>query len=94
MRRFIAEYLLMLPVRKNSNPSHHRFSEYLLALAGGATGRIIEPLRRVATEALRHKSKSVGSDKLLIAGARHSAINNQHARVPTLGTFKCQNDTF
>jgi len=43
------------------------------------TGRIIDLLRRAAVDALGHKSKSVGIDQLLIAGANLPAIINQGA---------------
>ncbi len=79
LRRFIAGYLAMLPVRKNPTAIDQRFIEYLLALTDGVTGRIIDLLRRAATDALTHKSKSVGLDQLLIAGAHLPAIINQHA---------------
>jgi len=79
LRRFIAGYLAMLPVRKNPAAIDQRFIEYLLALTDGVTGRIIHLLRRAATDALTHKSKSVGLDQLLIAGAHLPAIINQHA---------------
>jgi len=72
----------MLPIRKNPDAIDQRFIEYLLALTDGVTGRIIDLLRRVATDALTHKSKSVGVDQLLIAGARLPAIVNQHPHFP------------
>jgi Cdc6-like AAA superfamily ATPase len=79
LRRFIAGYLAMLPVRRNPTAIDQRFIEYLLALTDGVTGRIIDLLRRAATDALTHKSKSVGLEQLLIAGANLPAIINQHA---------------
>jgi hypothetical protein len=55
-----------------------RFIEYVLAL----TGRIIDLLRRAAVDALGHKSKSVGIDRLLMAGAHLPAIINQRGEFP------------
>jgi len=48
----------------------------------GVTGRIIDLLRRAAVDALGHKSKSVGIDQLLIAGAHLPAIINQGGEFP------------
>ncbi len=59
----------MLPIRKNTAAIDQRFIEYVLALTDGVTGRIIDLLRRAAIDALGHKSKSVGIDQLLMAGA-------------------------
>jgi Cdc6-like AAA superfamily ATPase len=82
LRRFIAGYLAMLPIRKNPTAIDQRFVEYLLALTDGVTGRIIDLLRRAAVDALAHKSKSVGLDQLLVAGANLPAIINQRADFP------------
>jgi Cdc6-like AAA superfamily ATPase len=82
LRRFIAGYLAMLPVRKDPSVIDQRFIEYLLALTDGVTGRIIDLLRRAAIDALAHKSKSVGLDHLLVAGATLPAIINQRADFP------------
>src|ERR1700737_2522453 len=57
-------------------------SEYVLALTDGVTGRIIDLLRRAAVDALGHKSKSVGIDQLMIAGAHLPAIINQRGEFP------------
>jgi len=62
---------------KNVELDNQRFIEYVLALTDGVTGRIIDLLRRAAVDALGHKSKSVGIDQLLIAGAHLPAIINQ-----------------
>src|SRR5271167_2497742 len=64
LRRFVAGYLAMLPVRKDPSAIDQRFIEYLLALTDGVTGRIIDLLRRAAIDALTQKSKSVGIDHL------------------------------
>jgi Cdc6-like AAA superfamily ATPase len=82
LRRFIAGYLAMLPIRKNPTAIDKRFVEYLLAFTDGVTGRIIDLLRRAAVDALTHKSKSVGLDQLLVAGANLPAIINQRADFP------------
>ena len=82
LRRFVAGYLAMLPIRKNSAAVDQRFIEYVLALTDGVTGRIIDLLRRAAVDALGHKSKSVGIDQLLIAGAHLPAIINQRGEFP------------
>jgi Cdc6-like AAA superfamily ATPase len=82
LRRFVAGYLAMLPLRKDPSAIDQRFIEYLLALTDGVTGRIIDLLRRAAIDALTHKSKSVGLDQLLVAGANLPAIINQRAEFP------------
>jgi hypothetical protein len=92
LRRFVAGYLAMLPFRKDPSAIHQRFIEYLLALTDGVTGRIIDLLRRAAIDALTHKSKSVGIDYLLVAGANLPAIINQRAELPIWGAIKSQND--
>ena len=53
-----------------------KFIEYLLALTDGVTGRIIDLLRRAAIDALTQKSKSVGIDHLLLAGAHLPSSTN------------------
>jgi hypothetical protein len=82
LRRFIAGYLAMLPVRKDPAAIDQRFVEYLLALTDGVTGRIIDLLRRAAADALTHKSKTVGLDELMVAGASLPAIINQRRDFP------------
>jgi hypothetical protein len=82
LRRFVAGYLAMLPVRKDPSAIDQRFIKYLLALTDGVTGRIIDLLRRAAIDALTQKSKSVGIDHLLVAGANLPAIINQRAEYP------------
>lgn len=69
-----AGYLAMLPIRKNSAAVNQRFIEYVLV--DGATGRIIDLLRRAAVDAPEHKSKSVEIDQLLIAGATPSSMHS------------------
>jgi AAA+ superfamily predicted ATPase len=79
LRRFIAGYLAMLPVKKSSTPIDRRFVEYLLELSGGVTGRIIEVLRRAAYQALTDKSQSVGVEQLQFVGARMPAVVGQRS---------------
>jgi hypothetical protein len=82
LRRFVAGYLAMLPIRKNPAAIDKWFIEYVLALTDGVTGRIIDLLRGAAVDALGHKSKSVGIVQLLRAGARLPAIINQRTEFP------------
>jgi hypothetical protein len=51
LRRFIAGYLALLPLKK-SVEIDKRFVEYLLDLSDGVTARIIEVLRRAAFQGL------------------------------------------
>jgi hypothetical protein len=46
LRRVIAGYLSLLPIKKAVVEIDKRFVEYLLELSDGVTGRIIEVLRR------------------------------------------------
>jgi putative transposase len=54
----------------------------VIASTDGVTGRIIDLLRLAAVDALGHKSKSVGIEQLLIAGANLPAIINQRGEFP------------
>jgi hypothetical protein len=65
-----------------ANSVLNRMRQYVLALTDGVTGRIIDLLRRAAVDALGHKSKSVGIDQLLMAGAHLPAITNQRGEFP------------
>src|ERR1700676_91745 len=49
----------------------------MLMSTDGVTGRIIDLLRRAAVDALTHKSKLVGQEQFLVAGANVPAIINQ-----------------
>jgi hypothetical protein len=71
-----------VPIRKNPAAIDQRLIEYVLALTDGVTGGIIDLLRRAAVDALGHKSKSVGIDQLLMAGAHLPAIINQRTEFP------------
>jgi hypothetical protein len=82
LRRFVAGYLAMLPIRKNAAAIDQRFIELVLALTDGVTGRIIDLLRRAAVDALGQKTKSVGIDQLLVAGTHLPAIINQRREFP------------
>jgi hypothetical protein len=42
LRRFVAGYLALHPVRKDPSAIDHRSIEYLLALTDGVTGPIID----------------------------------------------------
>ncbi len=74
LRRFIAGYLSLLPIKKAVVEIDKRFVEYLLELSDGVTGRIIEVLRRAAYQAIADKSKKVGLPQLQIVGARMPAV--------------------
>jgi hypothetical protein len=52
LRRFVAGYLALLPIKKKPKAIDRRFVEYLLELTDGDTGRIIDVLRREATHSL------------------------------------------
>jgi hypothetical protein len=90
LRRFVAGYLAMLTIRKNPAAIDQRFIEYVLALTDGVTGCIIDLLRRTVNDARGRKSKSVGIDQLLIAGAHLPAIINQRGEFPIWDTVNWQ----
>ena len=79
LRRFVAGYLALLPIRKMPKAIDKRFVEYLLELTDGVTGRIIDVLRRAATYSLTRRSKTMGLEELQYAGARLPTIINQRA---------------
>jgi hypothetical protein len=60
--RFIAGHLALIPVRWSSAAIDKRFVEYLLELADGVTGRVIDVLRRTALQALTNGNGRVGLD--------------------------------
>jgi hypothetical protein len=70
LRRFIAGYLALLPLKKAAVEIDKRFVEYLLELSDGVTGRIIEILRRAAFQAIADRSQKVGLQQLQYVGAR------------------------
>jgi len=70
LRRFIAGYLALLPVRKSVGAIDRRFIEYLVELTEGVTGRIVEVLRRAAMQSLDEQSGRVGLEELQRVGAK------------------------
>jgi len=74
LRRFIAGYLALLPIKKAAAEIDKRFVEYLLELSDGVTGRIIEVLRRAAFQALADKSQKVGLSQLQHVGAKMPSV--------------------
>jgi hypothetical protein len=77
LRRFIAGYLALLPIRKMPKAVDKRFIEYLLELTDGVTGRIIDVLRRAASHTLTLRSKIMGLDERQYVGARLPTIISQ-----------------
>jgi AAA+ superfamily predicted ATPase len=74
LRRFIAGYLALLPIKKAAVEIDKRFVEYLLELSDGVTGSIIEVLRRAAFQAIADKSHKVGLQQLQYVGARMPSV--------------------
>jgi len=70
LRRFIAGYLALLPVRKAPAALDRRFVEYIVELTDGVTGRIVDVLRRAAVQAMTERSRRVGLEELQFVGAR------------------------
>src|ERR1700688_4639779 len=58
LRRFVAGVSSHSAHRKSLAAIDQRFIEYVLALADGVTGRIIDLLRRAVVDAFGHKSLS------------------------------------
>lgn len=77
LRRFIAGYLTLLPVRRAPAAIDKRFVEYLVELTDGVTGRIVDVLRRGATHAMAERSARVGLEELQFVGARLPTIVGQ-----------------
>jgi AAA+ superfamily predicted ATPase len=77
LRRFIAGYLALLPIKKKQTEIDKRFVEYLLELSDGVTGRIIDVLRRAALQGIADKSQKVGLQQLQFIGARMPAVIGQ-----------------
>jgi Cdc6-like AAA superfamily ATPase len=77
LRRFIAGYLALLPLKKAAAEIDKRFVEYLLELSDGVTGRIIDVLRRAALQGIVDKSKKVGLQQLQYVGAHMPAAIGQ-----------------
>jgi hypothetical protein len=77
LRRFVAGYLSMLPVRRTPAAIDRWFIECLLELTDGVTGRNIDPLLRTAAHALTQRGISIGIEELQYAGARLPTIISQ-----------------
>ncbi len=77
LRRFIAGYLGLLPVRRAPAAINKQFVEYLLELTDGVTGRVIDVLRRAAGQAIADRTRRVGLDQLQYVGARLPTIIGQ-----------------
>jgi hypothetical protein len=71
LRRFIAGYLALLPIKRSSAAIDKRFVEYLLALSEGVTGRIVDVLRRAALQGIADKTQKVGLVQLQVVGAKN-----------------------
>jgi hypothetical protein len=68
LRRFIAGYLALLPVRKAPAALDRRFVEYIVELTDGVTGRIVDVLRRAAMQAMIERTRRVGLEELQFCG--------------------------
>ncbi len=79
LRRFIAGYLALLPIKRSSAAIDKRFVEYLLELSEGVTGRIIDVLRRAALQGIADKTQKVGLVQLQVVGAKMPSVVDQRA---------------
>jgi Cdc6-like AAA superfamily ATPase len=79
LRRFIAGYLALLPLKKAAAEIDKRFVEYLLELSDGVTGRIIDILRRAALQGIIDKTQKVGLQQLQYVGAHMPAAIGQRS---------------
>jgi hypothetical protein len=79
LRRFIAGYLALLPIKRSSAAIDKRFVEYLLELSEGVTGRIIDVLRRAALQGIADKTQKVGLVQLQVVGAKMPSVVGQRA---------------
>jgi hypothetical protein len=79
LRRFIAGYLTLLPIKRSSAAIDKRFVEYLLELSEGVTGRIIDVLRRAALQGIADKTQKVGLVQLQVVGAKMPSVVGQRA---------------
>jgi hypothetical protein len=77
LRRFIAGYLALLPIKRSSAAIDKRFVEYLLELSEGVTGRIIDVLRRAALQGIADKTQKVGLVQLQVVGAKMPSVVGQ-----------------
>ena len=79
LRRFIAGYLALLPLRKAAAEIDKRFVEYLLELSDSVTGRIIDILRRAALQGIIDKTQKGGLQQLQYVGAHMPAAIGQRS---------------
>jgi len=79
LRRFIAGYLALLPIKRSSAAIDKRFVEYLLELPEGVTSRIIDVLRRAALQGIADKTQKVGLVQLQVVGAKMPSVVGQRA---------------
>jgi hypothetical protein len=79
LRRFIAGYLALLPIKRSPTAIDKKFVEYLLELSEGVTGRIIEVLRRAALQGIADKTQKVGLVQLQAVGAKMPSVVGQRA---------------
>ena len=87
LRRFIAGYLLLLPILKMPKAVDKRFIEYLQELIDDATGRIIAVLRRAASHTLALRSKTMASKTTI---RRFPTVHNYQPTdvISSLGSVK------
>jgi len=85
LRRFIAGYLALLPLRKSALEIDKRFVKYLLELSDCATGRIIEVLRRAAFQGLAEKTSESGASATPICGRPHAISHRSKVVIFPLG---------
>jgi len=74
LRRFIAGYLSLSPIKKAVVEIDKRFVEYLQELSDGVTDRIIQDLRHAASQSIADKSRKVGLLQLQYVGACIPAV--------------------
>jgi hypothetical protein len=79
LRRFIAGYLALLPIKRSPAAIDKRFVEYLLELSEGVTGRIIDILRRAALQGIADETQRVGLVQLQVVGAKTPSVVGQRA---------------
>jgi len=79
LRRFIAGYLALLPIKRSSAAIDKRFVEYLLELSEGVTGSIIDVLRRAALQGIADKTQKAGLVQLQVVGAKMPSVVGQRA---------------
>jgi hypothetical protein len=85
LRRFIAGYLALLPLKRAAVEVDKRFVEYLLELSDGVTGRIIEVLRRAAFQAIADKIPEGGASAAPICGSPYAVSHRPQVVIFPLG---------